>query len=212
MSRSRSGSFRIKDFTVPIGVVSELRGAISTYDTGQGNRFGSAPDGIRGVFAQADSGSPGGLLGIHFSLISGIRQYRDGKKACRAHPRITRTNFDLAMLLLPIKPRASPNILLAALNCKIGSEFSSPVQLKPLHTKLQPMSPCLPGTDQISGKNSTFTSGCCSAFAGVYRQRHCRGQLAVDPVCELVRTRLGTDQQSRECKTEASLHCRQTTK
>jgi len=134
--QSTGGSLDIKGFAVPIGTSFQIRGAITTFDSG--NRF-VAPRGTTGVFAKPIQ-VPGGLLGINFP-IPGNAVTATAKLAGST----SNVAFDLGTLSLRIPLKLELSNVLLGMACKIGSD-SSPVWVNLITGTTNPPAPNRPIT------------------------------------------------------------------
>jgi hypothetical protein len=141
--KNTSGDLNIKGFNVPLGGSLEIRGGLTTSETG--NRFVPAT-GTNGFFSTPVP-VPGGLLGIDFWIpgnsVLAITELAGPSSGIQF-------DFETFSIRIPVKVRLV-NLLLG-MDCHIGSD-SSPVVLNLITGTTNPPPPNTP----ISGRTGRFT-------------------------------------------------------
>lgn len=133
-----SGNLRIKDFTVPLGESLEIRGGVTSAETGF--RF-VPPRGTNGFFARPVP-VPGGLLGIEWIPGTSVLAITE----LAGDPEDIRFNFQSFGLTVPVKVRLV-NIFIG-MNCHIGTD-ARPVVLDLITGTTSPPPPNRPITGRV---------------------------------------------------------------
>lgn len=136
--QNTSGNLNIKGFNVPLGASLEIRGGLTSFETGTGF---IPPRGSNGFFATPVS-VPGGLLGIEWIPGTSVLALTE-----LAGPPSS-IHIDLAedSITVPVKVRLVN--LLIGMNCHIGTE-RSPVLLHLIVGTTSPPPPNRPVTGQL---------------------------------------------------------------